>query len=240
MIKTSQKIWSLGVLVVIILAMAAGAMYYISRSRTWQLFGNLYWRVKTNEKVVALTFDDAPTDKTEEILSILQEHEAKATFYMVGQALEQNLDWGREIVAAGQELGNHSYSHQRFIFKSQEEIDQEIQKTNDLIRLVGYEGEITFRPPNGKKLIGLPWYLYRHQIKTVMWDIEPDTKFAGQKDKIVQDVLEKARPGSIILMHPFCGAECAADREALPEVITGLQAGGYRLVTVGELLSYNQ
>lgn len=237
--KINQKIWSLGILAVVIVAIAATGTYYVSRSRTWQLFGNLYWRVDTEEKVVALTFDDAPSKYVDEVLAELKKQDIKATFYVVGLGLEKDPEIGKSIVADGHELGNHSYSHKRFVFKSQEYIDAEISKTNELIKAAGYSGEITFRPPNGKKLFGLPWYLYRHQIKTVMWDVEPDTKYAGDVEKIIFSTLEETRPGSIVLLHPFCGQECAADREALPKIISGLKERGYRFVTINELIKYN-
>ena len=80
--------------------------------------------------------------------------------------------------------------------------------------------------PYGKELLDLPWELSRRGTTSVTWDIEPDPYHA----------VTQTRPGSIILMHPFCEAECAADREALPQIIDRLRADGYRFVTVSELL----
>jgi chitin deacetylase len=136
------------------------------------------------------------------------------------------------------EIGNHSYSHQRFLLKSQSFIDAEVQKTNKLMRELGYQGDLTFRPPNGKKLLGLPWYLKRNNIQTIMWDVEPDTYYTD-KEGIVRYTLEQTKPGSIILMHPFCDA-CSADREALPVIIDELKAKGYTFVTVNELLKHQK
>lgn len=223
------------VIVIVLLAFAYGA-FALSKSRSFQFFGGLTQRVETGEKVVALTFDDAPSAHTDAVLATLAEKDVRGTFYAIGNAMEQYPDAAKEIVARGHELGNHSYLHQRFLLKSPSFIAQEIEKTNALIRSAGYMGEITFRPPNGKKLIGLPWYLRKHGIKTIMWDVEPDTYHAGDADAIVQYTLEQTRPGSIILLHPFCNQQCAADREALPRIIDGLRAQGYRFMTVSELL----
>ncbi len=218
------------------------ALLQLSNSRSFQLFGGLTDRVQTNEKVAALTFDDAPSPHVSAVLSTLQAKQVKATFYEIGRAIEEYPDEARAIVDAGMEVGNHSYSHQRFLFQSQAFIDVEIQKTSTLIRDTGYRGEITFRPPNGKKLIGLPWYLAQHDIKTITWDVEPETYASdlsadAKTEFLVRYTLEHTRPGSIILLHPFCDS-CASARQALPEIIDRLAANGYRFATVSELLRY--
>lgn len=226
------------VCVVVALLALAYALFLVSKSRSFQFFGGLTQWVATEEKVIALTFDDAPSVHTGTALDILDAKGIPATFYVVGKAMEQSPDVVVDIVRRGHELGNHSYSHQRFLLKSPQFIATEIERTNALIRAAGYADEITFRPPNGKKLIALPWYLRQHGIKTIMWDVEPDTFHVGDADAIVQYTLEQAKPGSIILMHPFCEEVCAADREALPRIIDTLQSRGYRFVTVSQLLSY--
>lgn len=208
--------------------------FQISKSRTFQFFGGLTSRVETEEKVVALTFDDAPSPHVSEVLRILEEKNVPGTFYEIGENIEKYPTEARAIVEADMEVGNHSYSHQRFLLKSQSFIQEEIQKTNELIRESGYSGEITFRPPNGKKLIGLPRYLKQQNMKTVMWDVEPDTYYSD-KDNIVQHVIDHTRPGSIILMHPFCDS-CTADREALPIIIDKLKEQGYTFLKVADLL----
>lgn len=219
-----------------VFALLAVGAFQLSKSRTFQFFGGLTARVETSEKIVALTFDDAPTPRTEDVLRVLGEKGVKGTFYAIGREMEKDPARTRDIVQAGHELGNHSDTHPRFLLKSSAFIRDEVEKTNARIRAAGYAGEITFRPPYGKKLIGLPLELRRQGMETVMWDVEPDTFHPGDADAMVAYVLETARPGSIILMHPFCEESCAADREALPRIIDGLRAKGFGFVTVGELL----
>lgn len=209
-------------------------LFQISKSRTFQFFGGLTSRVKTGEKVVALTFDDAPSESTADVLKILNDKNVKATFFVIGRELVKYPRIGKAIVFSGNELGNHTYSHERMVLKSPEFIADEIEKTNQLIRETGHTGEIFFRPPNGKKLFLLPWYLNEHRMKTIMWDVEPDT-YGKTPDLLVNYTLKNTKPGSIILLHPFCNA-CAADREALPRIIDGLIGEGYSFVTVSELL----
>lgn len=193
------------------------------------------------EKIVAITFDDAPSaSTTEEVLDILDRKNVKATFYATGENLEKYSVEAKKIVEKGHELGNHSYSHQRFIFKSQSFVRSEIEKTNQLIRDAGYKDEITFRPPNGKKLFILPWYLSSNNIKTIMWDIEPDSYHQDSAELIEKYTLENVKPGSIILLHPSCYEVCSADRKALPKIIDGLREKGYYFVTISQLLGYSK
>lgn len=226
----------LAIILVLLVVMSKG-LFEVSKMRNFQFFGELVSRVETTEKVVALTFDDGPSENIEEILKVLDEKKAPATFYVMGANMEKYPEQAKELVEKGHELGNHSYSHQRFLGKSQEFIAEEIESTNQLIRDAGYTGEITFRPPNGKKLFGLPWYLSKHHIKTIMWDVEPDTYYQGNAEAIVMYTLKTVQPGSIILMHPFCGEACLADRQALPEIIDELKQQGYTFVTIQQLLS---
>jgi peptidoglycan-N-acetylglucosamine deacetylase len=96
----------------ILLLIGAMAFWQIGKSRTFQFFGVIVPRINTTEKIVALTFDDGPTATgTSEILKVLDEMQVKATFFLIGSELEQNLAEGRKIVAAGHAVGNHLYSH---------------------------------------------------------------------------------------------------------------------------------
>jgi len=210
------------------------AVRQVARSRTFQVSGTLVNHVETDAPVIALTFDDGPTAAhTGEVLGVLADRQVQATFFVVGEALERNPWLGAQIVAAGHELGNHSYSHAPLVGRSTAFIRAEIERTDRLIRQAGYQGEIHFRPPNGKKLIALPWTLAATGRTTIMWSLEPEA--AGSADDIVARVLADARPGSIVLLHLMYESR-AESRAALPAIIDGLQAQGYRLVTVSELL----
>ncbi|MGD6963527.1 polysaccharide deacetylase family protein [Fictibacillus phosphorivorans] len=209
----------------------------LSSSRDFQFFGGLVTSADTTEKVVALTFDDGPTDNTDEILTILKEEEVKATFFVTGREIEENLDDAKEIVAAGHELGNHSYSHERMVLKTPSYIKSEIERTDDLIRKAGYKGNIQFRPPYGKKLIGLPYYLDKHDRKTILWDIEPETypEVASDSTKIVKHVSRNIQPGSIILLHVMYDSRTES-MKSVKGIIKDLKAKGYTFKTVSEMI----
>ena len=111
---------------------------------------------------MALTFDDGPTtDGTGHILEMLEDHSVRATFFLMGSSIEANPEAARALVAAGHEIGNHTYSHDRMVLKSHAFVKQEIEATDRLIRSVGYTGDIHFRAPYSHKFVMLPWYLSR-------------------------------------------------------------------------------
>jgi peptidoglycan-N-acetylglucosamine deacetylase len=216
-------------------------LFNLSKSRTFQFFGGLLDKVETTDKVVALTFDDGPAMHTDEILTILKAEHVKATFFLTGNEIKKSPDDAKKIAEEGHEIGNHTYSHQRMVFKSPTFIKEEIEKTDELIRQTGYKGDIHFRPPFGKKLFQLPYYLNKHNRKSILWNIEPETypKIAANSNKITDHVIGKIEPGSIILLHVMYESR----RESLnsvKEIISSLKEQGYTFVTVSELLEYEK
>ena len=229
--------WAAAGIVLCVLGLSAFGAYKLMNSRTFQLFGEIVPRVETEEKLVALTFDDGPTEKTPEILALLSELDVRCTFFLIGGAVEDHLDYAQAIVQAGHQIGNHSYAHERMIFKSRAALREEIEKTNALIREAGYMGEIHFRPPYLKKLVLLPLVLRELDMTTITCDVEPDSyaEAAKSAESIAAHVMENVRPGSIVLLHIMNEGNEAAFA-ALEAIVSGLRAEGYRFVTVNELL----
>ena len=141
-------------------------------------------------------------------------------------------------MAAGEEIGNHTWSHPRLLAMSQGAIAGEIERTDAVIRAAGYRGPIYVRPPNGKRLLAAPWYLWRHGRTTITWTLEPDSipGIADDADAMVTYVRDTVRPGDIVLMHVMYEGRDAS-RAALPRILEALAADGYRFVTVSELLA---
>jgi peptidoglycan/xylan/chitin deacetylase (PgdA/CDA1 family) len=220
----------------VVVLTAAVVLWNVSSSRTFQFFGELVNRVDTTEKVVALTFDDGPDPAgAQYVLDTLAAEQVQATFFLMGRDLEKYPDLGKKIADAGHEIGNHTYNHQRMVGVLPSTVAREVEDTDARIRATGYQGEIHFRPPNGKKLFALPHYLSEHHRKTIMWDVEPDSAGTPAKEQIVQDALAQARPGSIILLHPMYVTR-GDTRQALRPIIAGLKERGFRFVTVSALL----
>ena len=210
--------------------------WQLSRSWTFQVFGELHARVETSERVVALTFDDGPKPgQTEALLDLLARHGVKATFFMVGQNIERSPALAARVLAEGHELGNHSYSHPRLIFKSPSFVQGEIDKTDALLRAVGVRGDILFRAPHGKKLLILPWLLARDHRKDILFDAVSGDDETQDVDVLTSRVLGAVRPGSILLFHDG-GRDKPGTLQAVDLVLERLQSQGYRFVTVSELL----
>lgn len=228
-----------GIAAVVLVAAAATGFWQLSKSRTFQLFGTIVPRVETTEKVVALTFDDGPTAQyTDAVLAQLVERGVTATFFLTGRETEENPDKARAIAAAGHELGNHSFSHSNMALMGGAAVRDEIERTDRALRAAGQDGPIHFRPPYGKKFFALPRYLEATGRTTVTWDIEPETfdDVAADPKKIADHVLERARPGSIVLLHVMYGSR-ETSRQALPLIIDGLRGRGFSFVTVSELMA---
>ncbi|MEC3954774.1 polysaccharide deacetylase family protein [Nocardia sp. CDC153] len=232
-----RKLLRGGAVTLVLLVLTGIGLYVLMNSRTYQVAGRLVSRVDTGDKVVALTLDDGPSERTPEILKTLADAGIPATFYLIGGELAAHPDQGRAIAESGNEIGNHTYHHQRMVFVTPGFVRDEVERTDAEIAKTGYRGPITFRPPNGKKLFALPWYLSKHNRITVTWDVEPDSGKTPTTDQIVDETLSKVRPGSIILLHTMY-ATGAPSLAAIPRIAQALKDKGYRFVTVSQLLSH--
>ncbi|MEW5251160.1 polysaccharide deacetylase family protein [Microbulbifer sp. 2201CG32-9] len=213
-------------------------LFKISKSTSFQFVGDLVDHAEIQDRVIALTFDDGPSPgKTEEIIGILDKYKVRATFYLIGQSIEKNPQLARMLVDAGHEVGNHSFTHECMVFKRYGFISEEVERTNSLIRKSGFKDEITFRPPYGKKLFALPYYLKKSGIVSVTWDVAPDSELpiSATPEEITDYALKNIRPGSIIMLHVMFESR-KNSMAAVPKIILGLKMEGYKFVTVSELI----
>ncbi|OYW45600.1 MAG: polysaccharide deacetylase [Sphingomonadales bacterium 32-68-7] len=231
----ARRILSSAALALVALVLLAVATNRLSKARCFQLVGEVTCRVDTTERIVALTFDDGPTPEgVDSVLTTLDRYGAKATFFLIGQHLERSPGQAQRLLAAGHELGNHSFSHVRNIGHSREFYAAEIARTSALLRAAGQHPRY-FRPPFGRRLIGLPLEVERSGLRMVTWDVEDQPERFTDPARFAEDILARVKPGSIILIHPMYRANETA-RAALPLVLEGLRQRGYRAVTVSELL----
>lgn len=191
--------------------------------------------VDTEEKKVALSFDAAwGNEDTAELLSILEEHDLKVTFFMTGGWVESYPEDVRAILAAGHDLGNHSENHKNMSELSDEEKKEEIMSVHRKVQeITGYE-MFLFRPPYGDYDNALIDVLKENEYYAIQWDVDSlDWKNEGV-DAILKTVTEHKNlgNGSIILCHN--GAEYTA--EALDTLINELEAQGYEIVPISELI----
>lgn len=210
------------------------ALWQVSKARCFALVGPVTCRLETSRPEVALTFDDGPTPLgVDAILPLLEAHGARATFFMIGEEMARRPELVARLRAGGHELGNHSYSHRQMVGRTEAFYHRELTRTEALLVKAGPSSGL-FRPPHGKKLIGLPLAVERHGLRMIMWDIEDPT--TADPRKFADQVVASARPGSIILVHAMYPANNTG-RRALPLILEGLGAKGLRVVTVGQLLA---
>ncbi|MET8849098.1 polysaccharide deacetylase family protein [Amycolatopsis sp. NPDC004625] len=229
--------WTIAVAsALVVLIAGAYALLQVADSPTFQFFGTLVDRVDTTEKVVALTFDDGPDPAgTHTILDTLKSRQVPATFFLIGRDIAAHPDLARDIAAAGHEIGNHSFRHDRMIGVTPAWVADEVEATDALIRAAGYPGEILFRPPNGKKLLALPRYLAEHHRTTITWDVAPDSAGLPDAATVERAVVDQVRPGSIVLLHAMYASR-EQTRRAIGPILDQLKQRGYRFVTVSQLI----
>ena len=223
-----------------LVAAILAVLWYVVSSPSFMVFGNIVTHVDTDKKVVALTLDDGPLPvHTEEILDILQKLDVKATFFTIGVESERYPDGLKELVTAGQEIGNHGYSHRPMVFITPFGVASEVEKNDTLIRNAGYTGTIPFRAPYNIKFLTLPYYLAQHNRPDISRDVITNEGYDYSAETIAADIISQVQPGSIILLHAMYD-HTATSRAAIPLIVNELRGMGYEFVTVSQLLTYQK
>jgi peptidoglycan/xylan/chitin deacetylase (PgdA/CDA1 family) len=188
--------------------------------------------VRPGEKVFALTFDDGPWPVyTNQILKILDDYQVKATFFMVGSVLQNYPDIGRAIRDRGHAIGGHSWSHPT---RPRDPVAQ-IERTDAIIKSVLGFTPTFYRPPYGMVHNRMTQQARREKQAVLIWSADSLDWRRPSASRIAANILREASPGGIALMHDGGGPR-SHTVAALPLVIRGLQARGYRFVTIPELL----
>ena len=185
---------------------------------------------ESEKKKIALTFDDGPHPVyTEQVLQVLDQGNIPATFFLLGQNIEEHQDLVKEIDAKGHLIGNHTYHHVQVTSLPLDQACEEIQKTSDLIESLTGKGTEYVRPPFGTWSEGLE---DRLNLIPVMWTIDTLDWTTENVDEIVCRVTEQAEENGIILIHD--GYESTV--QALERFIPLLEAEGYEFVTVDQVI----
>jgi polysaccharide deacetylase family sporulation protein PdaB len=205
--------------------------------------GEVVWEVPTEDKVIALTFDDGPDAlNTAPILDLLEKYDAKATFFLVGNKVERNPELVKRELAQGHELANHTYSHSYLGNKTTaDNMKKDILRAEKVIFSITGQKCRFFRPPGG--------YLNERLVNTaveqgyivVMWSWHQDSRdwsTPGVK-KIVDSVLNRVQNGDIVLFHEYVEGKTQTIA-ALEQILPELKKRGYHCVTISELLTYRK
>jgi len=190
-----------------------------------------YYMANTQEKVIALTFDDGPDPiDTPEVLDILKEKKVQATFFVLGKAAQANPYLLKRLIIEGHEIGNHSFNHDY----QQRRLIEEIKLTDQEVFASTGTHTYFYRPPGG--------LISKIQLETVnknghivaLWSVDSkDWRNPGVK-QIVDNVIKNVFPGAIILLHDG-GYQRTQTVKALGPMIDALRDRGYRLTTLSGL-----
>ena len=203
-------------------------------------YGPVLTKVETQEKVMALTFDDGPySPYTEQLLEVLDKEQVKATFFVVGEKALQRPDLVRKVQQSGHELALHSYVHRDQLKLPAEAVAENLRQGK--AALEGITGVPTkfFRPPHGFKDWTVMAEAEKAHLEVVNWSVIPRDWTNPGAEVIAQRVIDKAHPGAIVLLHDGDSPRYVVPREqtiqAIGKIIRELKQRGYRFVTVSEL-----
>ena len=190
------------------------------------LFPSLVWRKETLDKEIWLTFDDGPTPEvTPWILSVLKKENVKATFFLVGQQIEEFPELVVAIIKGGHTIANHSYSHKNGWLTNKEKYLEDIESCQALM-----PNNKLFRPPYGK-VTKVQIAVLKEKYKIILWDVlSYDFKQNTSPKKVQENIIQNTTSGSIIVMHnnqmSFKNLE-----PILEKTIQQLKAKGYNFST---------
>lgn len=212
-----------------------------SASRPWIGFGeedNVYCGIDTDEKIIALTFDDGPHPRyTAEILDILKEYGIKATFFAVGENVVLYEQLVKRAFLEGHEIGNHTYSHATIKNLDREELICELERTDkEIERVIGIRPTV-FRPPEGRCDQNVVSCAKQMDYKVVLWTVDPRDWSSPPVEAVVNNILKNVGYGSVLLCHDYNSNKKSPTPEALRRVIPELLDRGYKFVTVSELIA---
>lgn len=188
--------------------------------------------------MIALTFDDGPwPGQTEQILSVLVQRQAMATFFMTGKQVERAPAIAQALVQSGMMVGNHSYSHRRLDVAPADVVEWEILWTTHRIEEVTGAHPMWVRAPGGHFGPAVYTATEHAGARAILWTIDPqDWRGTQSPEELAWSVVSAAQPGGVILLHDG-GGDRWQTIAALPLIIDGLRAAGYQFVTLDQLPS---
>jgi peptidoglycan/xylan/chitin deacetylase (PgdA/CDA1 family) len=226
---------------------AASFAYYHAQVPTSQLYGATICRNRDARGLIALTYDDGPNPRfTESLLSVLERHGARATFFLIGKWTEREPALAREVQAAGHAIGNHTFTHPTLALCSGERVQEELRRCAAAVEDAGVsfsqvDGAALMRPPWGRRRPGTLRAIRAAGYAPVIWSV---TGWDWRKRETAASIAgrcSKAKDGDVILLHDGMHTEPAGDRAAsvgaTEKILERLTAEGYRFVTVPQLMA---
>jgi peptidoglycan/xylan/chitin deacetylase (PgdA/CDA1 family) len=211
-----------------------GLIIYGSANIQSNFYINAFCNASTREKQIAITFDDGPNSEyTQKILAKLAEHNAPATFFVIGKNILGKEDLIRQMDAAGHTIGNHTYSHAFLIdFKSKDGFVYELNATSDIIFSIIKKRMNFFRPPYGVTTPNLARASKALKYNIIGWNIRSLDTTKDSEEQITSRVISKIKPGAIILFHDTSDKTI----KVVEHTLNFAAKNGFKIVSVESLL----
>ncbi|MGN0286219.1 MAG: polysaccharide deacetylase family protein [Atopobiaceae bacterium] len=188
-----------------------------------------------DQKLVALTFDDGPSQYTDKYLDILDQYGIKATFFELGQQVDEYPDAAKRVVSDGMQLGSHTWDHKQLTKLNEQQVSDELEPSFQKIQdVTGYQTTM-LRQPYGSINDKVWLYSKGTMSVAVFWTHDSEDWKVPGVDKLVSNATKDMFTGAIILMHDG-GGNRDEDVQALPQIIEAWQNAGYQFVTISDLM----
>lgn len=190
-------------IVIVLLLFASVALFYASYSIASGIYLKTLCKKDTEQKIIALTFDDGPhATYTPRILDLLKQYDAVATFFCTGKQAAENPELIRRIITEGHAIGNHSYSHTgTFPLFSKRKMLADVKAASQLLEQLCGEKISMFRPPFGVTNPTIAWVVKQMHYQTIGWNIRSFDTQAGNRNKVYKRITRRICPGSVLLLH---------------------------------------
>jgi len=194
------------------------------------LFVKCISRIKTNEKIVFLTFDDGPNpETTEEILAILETYQIKACFFCIGDKANANPTILKKIDSSGHIIGNHTQSHKwKDTLINVSNYIKLVDSCSQAISAIIGKKPLLFRPPYGITNPTIVSAIQNLKLTIIGWNIRSFDTTSTDKSKLLSRIISRLKPGSIILLHDSQPITVSI----LPELIQKIHANDYKILSL--------
>jgi peptidoglycan-N-acetylglucosamine deacetylase len=225
-----------------IVAGSASWLGYNCYSPTSQLYGSTI-AYGTDPRQICLTYDDGPNDPhTLHLLDVLEKHQVRATFFLIGQFVKMRPEIARAVVSAGHVIGNHTYSHPSLLWCSAASVRQELETCDrEIEEATGVKVNL-FRPPFGARRPAVLKIARSFGYMPVMWSVTcfdwKETTPEGVERNAIRQITKQRDRGKIVLLHDGGHWNMGVDRAhtvaATDRLIQRYKSEGYRFVTLPE------
>jgi peptidoglycan/xylan/chitin deacetylase (PgdA/CDA1 family) len=212
---------------------------------TSQAYGRTFIGLEPGARQLALTFDDGPNDPyTQQMMEVLDRHQVKATFFLIGRFVQQRPEIARAVVEAGHTVGIHTWDHPNLIFASAAEVRRQLLQTQQTIfNATGVDTKL-FRPPFGGRRPASLRVARACGLQTIMWSVTCYDWKAKSADEIVKHAERQIRGGDVILLHDGEYHRIGGDRSrsvaATDRILARYQGEGYEFVTIPKMMARQQ